>query len=249
MARTRTVRPPKVPPIIADSDAMAKAAKAASAVGLTVEELANLLVDSGVAAMPPSDGITARYTLEDMGKRLHMQLAQQPKWRRAEWYAGLAEPQKVAVICHLRNQLYSSEAIAHDFGISVHHVTRTWNEHAADLGVQVVGLRLDTIAGQLMLVSERAQQMAAEAGDHKSVWQIQKDLVRSLQSIGIVDRAIHRVEVTHKMTEDKQSEIDLLLALERKKLRRLEEVKQIECTVVRTDPLPEELRSPEELDE
>ena len=249
MVKTKDVRPPHLPPAVADSEGMAKARQAAAAVGLSVQELADLLVDSGVAAMPPSDGITQRYTLEDLGKRLHVQLSQQPRSKRQEWFQGLAEPQRIAVVVHLRNQQYSSEAIASDFGMSVHEVSRIWNEHSANLGAQVVGLRLDTIAGQLQLVAERAQEMAATTGDHKSVWKIQRELVMALQSIGIVDRAIHRVEVTHKVTEEKHSEIQLLLELERKKLVRLEEIKSIEHTTVSTDPLPDEIRTAEELDE
>ena len=50
---------PKAPPVVANSEAFVKATVAAQAIGLSVEELADLLVDGGVTALPPADGITS----------------------------------------------------------------------------------------------------------------------------------------------------------------------------------------------
>lgn len=229
--------------MVANPEAVALAEKAASSVGLSVSQLADLLVDNGLAAIPSVDGVTEKYTLEDLGKRLWSTMQEHPKSRRADWFSRLSNVQKTAIVVVLRDRGFASEAIARDFAIPTADVVRTWNAYAADLGAQVVGLRLDTIAGQLQLVAERCQQMASEKSDHNAVWRIQKELVGILQSIGIVEKAIHRVEVTHKMDDVQKAEIEALIALEAKKNKRADEIKRLEVTNEHGDPLPAEVRT------
>jgi hypothetical protein len=144
---------------------MAKIKKAAAAIDLSVEDLANLIAESGVSALPPSDGVTGTYSLVDLGSRLWATMQSSLQSERAGWYEKLSPTQQIAVIVTLRDRGFSSQAIANDFQISVFDVTRTWNKHADDLGAQVVGIRLNTIAGNLQIVAERAQHMAVEKGD------------------------------------------------------------------------------------
>lgn len=239
--------------MVANTDAAATVERAASSVGLTTQQLLDLIFDTGIAALPPSSLVTEKYTLDDLGKRLWSEMQGQPKAGRAAWFAKLIDVQKAAVVCSVRNQGYSSEAIANDFQIDIADVVRTWNAYASKLGAQVVGLRLDAIAGQLQLAAERAQQMAIQAGDHRTYWKIANDLLDALQSIGIVDRAVHRVEVSHHLTDDKKLELDKLIELSKKEERRSLEIKVIETDKDKSDPVPvsaaKDYDDPEEFDE
>lgn len=208
---------PFLPPAVANTDAMGTAERAAAAVGLSVAELCNLIVDNGIAAVPPDGGMTQKYTLEDLGKKLWVDLQGRPRAERAKFFKGLSEPQRGALIVQLRNAGYATPIIAMELGIAESTVTRTYHAYASDVGSQVVGIRLDTIAGQLTVAAERAQQMAMQSGDHKAFWAIHRDYLKALQSIGIVDSAIQRVEVTHKIEDAHKVEIDALVALEAKK--------------------------------
>ena len=231
--------PAKAAPWVADPKALERVGKAAAAAGLSVEELANLIVDAGITALPPSDGITTRYTLKELGTRLWGTMQEEPRAMRAKWFGGLAPHQQAAVIVVLRDKGFATSVVANEFKIPQMQVIRTWNKHADDLGAQVVGTRLNTIAGNLQIMAERAQHGAMEKGDHATMWRIQKELTKVLQDLGIVDRAVHRVEVAHTFDAQKKVELEGLLELERKQARRAEEVKLIEAEV--TDDIPEEV--------
>lgn len=224
------------PPWVADPKALAKCTKAAQAVGLDLEALANLMVEGGITALPPSDGITDRYTLKDLGTRLWGTMQEQPRTARAEWFHGLTETQQTAVIVTLREKGFATQVVAQEFKVDSMDVVRTWNRHADNLGAQVVGIRLNTIAGNLQVVAERAQQGAMEKDDWSAFWRVQKELTAVLQTLGIVDRAIHQVKVTHHFDDQKKVEFEACLELERKQSRRQEEVKRIEAEVIDTVP-------------
>jgi hypothetical protein len=129
-------------------------------------------------------------------------------------------------------------------------VIRAWNEHADNLGAQVVGVRLNTIAGNLMVVAERVQQGAMEKRDFATVWRVQKEFTKVLQELGIVDRAIHRVEVTHRFDEQQQAELEAMVDLRDKKRRRAEEVKMAEVVMVSdADDVPVMPHTLEDFDE
>lgn len=231
----------KAPPWVAERNAMELLEEAAQAIGLkNAEELANFVIDSGVVAMPPSDEVTDAYTLKELGTRLWGSMQEQPKDSRAAWFQGLSPIQRKAVIVTLRDQGFATQVIAQDLGVDIMEVVRTWNKHADDLGAQVVGIRLNTIAGNLQVVAERAQQGAMQKGDFSTMWRIQKEITMMLQSLGIVDRAIHKVEVTHKFDEQKQAELNAMLELEDKKRQREENVKQLDVQVL--DSVPSEMK-------
>jgi hypothetical protein len=166
-------------------------------------------------------------------------MQEEPRHMRAKWFAGLAPHQQAAVIVVLRDKGFATSVVANEFKIPQMEVIRTWNKHADDLGAQVVGTRLNTIAGNLQIMAERAQHGAMEKGDHATMWRIQKELTKVLQDLGIVDRAVHRVNVSHTFDAQKKVELEGLLELERKQARRAEEVKLIEAEV--TDDIPEEV--------
>jgi hypothetical protein len=239
-------REPFVLPAIANTDAMATAEKAAAAVGLTVAELCNLLVDHGITAIPPDGGMTQKYTLEDLGARLWTSLQQHPRSKRAEWFKGLTDPQRGALIVKLRNTGFASAVIATELGITESAVMRTYQAYASEVGQQVVGIRLDTIAGQLHAAAERAKQLAIEAGDHKAFWAVERDYLKALQSIGIVDSAIHRVEVTHKVDDVTKQEIDALVKLEAKKITAAKLVENAKDASFDTVPKTRDEDEPEE---
>ncbi len=226
---------------LADSKAKERVEAAARSVGLSTEQLVNLVVDGGLLAMPPSDGITKTYTLKDLGYQLWVEMSGLLTTQRADWFKELLPKQQTALVVSLRDRGFASQTIAQTFEMKVVEVNRWWNEYADDLGAQVIGARLSTIAGNLQLVAQRAQEGAAQNEDYRTMWRIQKELTQQLQSIGIVDRAIHRVEHehTHKMDEDQKAEIDAMVELEQKKSRRAEELKRIEAIDV--DQIPGEV--------
>jgi len=225
--------------VAATSEAMARISAAAKAAGLTPEELGDLLVDSGITALPPSDGITQRFTLEDMGMRLWSEMQLRPPSRRAEWFQELAPTQQIAVIVTLRDRGFSSHAIARDFKLDPMEVTRTFNKHADELGAQVVGVRLNTIAGQMQIQAERSIELEMQKGNGRAAWTIEKERIGVLQSLGIVDQAVHKSEVTHRFDDAARAEIDKLIELEQKKIAQRESIKLIEAEVF--DAPPDEL--------
>jgi hypothetical protein len=234
-------RPASKPPALANPAAAAQLERAAAAAGLSVQELADLVFEAGVVPPPAKDGMTVRYTLAELGKKLWGTMQTVPRAERAIWFEQLAPVQRTAVIVVLRDQGFRTEVIARDLQIEPTEVMRTWNNYASQLGAQVIGIRLDTIAGQLQLASEKAQQMAAEQGDHRSYWNIEKQKVEMLQSIGIVERAIHRTEVTHKMDDQQMAEIEALAALRNKQSKRRIEIAEVVAIEQKGDAIPTEV--------
>lgn len=215
----------------------------AASEGMTLQQLSDAVAESGLLALPPSDGITQRYTLEDLGLKFWGEMQAVPRNRRKEWFQTLVPTQQIALVVVLRDRGKSTQTLANELGVHPLEISRVWNKHADELGAQVVGLRLDTIAGQIQLESERAQEVAMDKGDASTYWRIAKDRVSVYQGLGIVDRAIHKVEHTHKFDEQQKQEIEALLDLRQKKERRLEEIKQIESEefdVVAETPLEAE---------
>jgi hypothetical protein len=222
---------------LGDPEAKAKVASAAEAIGLTTEALVNLVADSGLLAMEPDDFITKTYTLRDLGYKLFVELSTVPEDGRAKWFKELAPQQQKAIVVTLRDRGFSSHNIGRSFNMKTVEINRWWNEYADDMGAQVVGTRLATIAGNLQLVAQRTQEMASDKANFAAMWRIQKEFTQLLQSMGIVDRAIHKVEHTLKVG-DQQAEIDAMVDLEMKKKVRHEEMKRIEVEVI--DDLPED---------
>jgi len=97
-------------------------------------------------------------------------------------------------------------------------------------------VRLTHIAGELRNRADQVIEMLMQNGKPEIAFRVQKDYIKLLQDLGIVDRAIRRVEVTHKMDEEQKVELDRLMELEHKKKKRGEEIRQIETEVY--DPVP-----------
>lgn len=227
------------PPVLANPAAAAQLERAAAAAGLTVQELADLIFEAGVVPPKAPDGVVVRYTLQDLGTKLWGTMQAVPKSERAVWFEALAPIQKSSVIVVLRDQGFRTEVIARDLGIDPGDVMRTWNAYGSQLGAQVIGIRLDTIAGQIQMASERAQQLAVEAGDHAAYWRIEKEKVELLQGIGVVERSIHRMEVTHRLDDQQKAEIEAIAALRNKQGVRRIEVEEIKKLENKTDSVPE----------
>lgn len=218
------------------ADAKAKLETAAAAAGLSLQQLVDLVVDSGALTLPPAQTPAPLVTLRDLGKRMWAEMQEVLHPDRARWFQELLQPQQIALVVRLREEGYRSEIIAQDLGISPFDVARVYNQHADNLGAQVVSVRLNTLAGQIALAAERAQQGLMEKDDWKGYWAVAKDMVGLLQSLGIVDQAVRRVEVTHKFDDQKKAEIERMLDIERKKAKRLEEIKQADATVLDEPP-------------
>lgn len=228
----------KKAPLIADPEAMSKIAVAAEAAGLTVEELCTLVVDSGALALASSDSESeGAYTFDDLGRRMWAMMNSVRVSRRPEWFQALAESQQNALIVHWRNHGFSSELIAHHLELDETKVRNVYHEHADNIGSQVIGVRLSTIAGNMQLLSEEVIQRAADNGDYKTMWRVEKERVKLLQDLGIVDKAIHKVEVSHKIDGRTEEEIRKLVDLEQKRRARIGELKDAEFEVL--DPVPD----------
>lgn len=230
------------PPVIANPAAAAQLERAAEAAGLSVQQLADLVFEAGVVPPKAPDGVVQRYTLEDLGTRLWGTMQSVPKDDRSAWFAALVPTQQASMIAVLRDHGFRSETIAIDLGIPVDQVMRTWNNYASKLGEQVVGIRLDTIAGQLQLASEHAQEMAIKDNNASVYWKIEKEKIELLQSIGIVEKAIHKTEVTHKIDDAQKAELEEFMKLRNKQQVRRIEVEELKKIEDKGEDLPAEIQ-------
>lgn len=200
--------------------------RAAEASGLTLAQLVDLVHDSGALSVAPDapDGVTNTLSLGELGKRMWGELQAVAKPDRCQWFLDLMPPQQVALVVTVADQGYRPEIIARDLGITATRVREIIDHYADRVGAQVTQVRLSTIAGHVQIAAERAMEGLHRNGDWKAYFGVQKDVVKILQSLGIVDQAIHRVEVTHKLEDNTKAEIDAMLELERKQQRRLDEI-------------------------
>lgn len=215
--------------------------KAAQAAGLDLSQLIDLIVDSGLLAVPPPPSqITESMSLGELGRLLHNHAAQVDASDRVKWFADLMPKQRIALVVALRHDGFAAQTICQDFGLSLSDVTRTYTEYADRLGEQVISVRLSSIAGMIELAAQRAQQGSVEKGDWGTYWRIEKDKLGMLQDLGIVRRAISQVEVTHKLDDAQAAEIKRMVDLQRKIETRKEEIKMIDAEVVGGDAMPVE---------
>jgi hypothetical protein len=201
--------------------------RAAAAAGCTVAQLVDLVKDSGALSEPPDthDGITFTLTLKDLGRRLWHELQAVAVPDRTEWFQALLEPQKIGLVVTLVEQGFRPEIIARELGVPSLQVREWHNTYADRIGAQVTQIRLTTLAGHVQMAAERAQEGLQLKGDWKGYFSITEKMVGILQSLGVVDKAIQRVEVTHRHEDNKSEDIDALIELEKKERRRLEELK------------------------
>lgn len=233
---------PSTAPAVKNPDAAAVLKAAAAHVGLDLEALLDLVVDGGYvddAFARNTPALTEQFTLEDLGGAMAAVLHNQPGSRRAEFYEGLSPTAQKALVTVLASRGYGIETIALDLQLEVGAVMRTVNEHADALGSQVVGLRMNTIAGHLQLAKDRAQAIEQTKGNGRALWAIEKEFLQSLQSLGVVDRAAHKFDHEHTVTfgAQKKAEIDAMVAMQLKMVQAQEEMKMIDAEI--TDAVPE----------
>lgn len=233
MVRERTAHPKAgTHSALVDPAARDRLIAAAEAAGLSsLDALADLVVDSGLLALPPPDGVTERYSLEDLGVQMRTQMASVVPADRPAWFAKLVKTQQTALVSVLRARGYSSQVIGTDFGIDPIAVTKTFARYADELGAQVVNVRLNTLVGNMQLAAERATEGAMKKNDWGTYWRIQKEVVALLQSLGIVKKAIQKVEIAHTFDDQKQAELDGILDIERKQHARREEIKKADFQI------------------
>lgn len=239
MGRRRSVSVRASDTGLVDPEAAKKLQTAAAAAGLTLEQLVDLVHDSGALSLPPPspDGVTVTLTLGDLGKRMWAELQGVLEPERSQWFAELLPPQQVALVVTLADEGYRPELIARELGIPATRVRETIDSYADRIGAQVTQVRLSTIAGHVQLAAEKAMAALQAEGDWKGYFAIQEKQVKILQSLGIVEQAIHRVEVTHKMEDNTKAEIEAMLELERKQQRRRIEISQAGADA--TDEVPQ----------
>lgn len=227
MPRNRVEKVPGPDSALVHPDARERLERAAEAAGLTLAQLADLMVDSGALSVPPAktpDGLVATMTVRDLGHRLFQEIQAVSRDERADWFEKLLDAQRVALVVALHDRGFRPEVISRELGRPSQEI-RAWIDSYADrVGMQVTQLRLSTIAGHVMLAAEKAMQGLEAENDWKGYFSIQEKLVKILQSLGIVDQAIHRVEVTHRHEDNRQAEIEQILEIERKKQKRLLEI-------------------------
>jgi hypothetical protein len=217
---------------LVDPEATKKVLLAAQAAGFEgLGQFLDFVCDSGLLATPPKDGITATFSLEDLGMHLWNKMQANPVDRRAQWFHGLAPTQQTAICVVLRSRGFSTQNIAREFACEERVVRESWTRYADDLGAQVVGVRLTTIAGELQARAEHVTQLLMEGGKPEQAWKVQKEYTKLLQDLGVVDRAKREIHVTHSIDDQQKQELDKLLELKQKKLARQEEIKQIEVEV------------------
>lgn len=224
--------------VLMDANARQRLQVAAEAAGMSLEQLVDLVHDSGALALPPEepDGITTQVTLKDLGQRMWGEMQVIGREDRTDWFRQLLEPQQIALVVNLCDQGFRPEVVARDLNIPATEVRRWLDAYADRIGAMVTQVRLTTIAGRVQLAAERAMEGLLEKKDFKGYFSIQKDVVGILQSLGIVDQAIHRVEVTHKIGDDAKAEIEAMLELERKQQRRLAEIRDADFELVDAVP-------------
>lgn len=222
---------------LAQSPALETLTKAAEAVGLDLEQLSNLVVDSGVMATPP-DGLTEVLSLAELGMRMSSKMGQLPATERPEWFRKLSPVQRAAAVVSLRTNGCSTQALAQEFEVPAIEIQQVYNDHIDKIGQNTTNVRLTMIVGQMTVIAERAQQGSMAKNDWSTYWRIQKDLLAALQSLGIVDKAIHRVEVMHSLTDRTKENIERLASLRMKQETRRKEIAVVSTETM--DAVPEQ---------
>ncbi|GBE23838.1 hypothetical protein BMS3Bbin02_00103 [bacterium BMS3Bbin02] len=222
---------------LGDDKLMERLEKAAAAAGVnTVEQLVDLVVDSGVSARPPVDGLTQRFTLEELGLRMWTVAVSKPRGERAEWFSKLVPAQQTAIITTLRHRGYSPLSISNDLGVTEMKVAQVYAKNRTELGSQVLGVRLDTLVGQIWAAKERAQEMAMKKNDAATFWRIEDSSTKLLQELGVVKRAAHKVELTVKAEDAKAAAVERMASIAEKRAVRRLELKTLEGDMIESLP-------------
>lgn len=223
----------------ADPDAKAKLAAGAAAAGTDVQGLLDMAADSGIAAPPPTDGLTEVMTFEELGADLAASVPTDDA-ARALFFRGLTPSQQDALLARLACvERKHPAALAVAFNVPTGRLTRAIRRASERRGVVAIGARLSTVVGGLVDAAERAMEELALEGSWRAYFDVRLKLTAKLQDLGIVFRAPteHHHDVSHTMDEATRDEVTKLVELERKQQRRTEEIKLASAQIV--DSLPE----------
>jgi len=218
---------PPLKPALAEPEAGATLQAAAAAVGLTPQRLAEL----ALVSFPPiaSVGMTQEVELRDVGESLYRRLSDKKLIEeRCALFDGLTTEQKTILVLWLCEQGFAPSSIA-QLGWEETRIRRLWMQRSEDLGKQVQGVSLQVLVGAIQSRYEQVTEMAKKKGDYRAMMLFEKDRVALLQSLGVVEQAVrrHSIEVTHKVEDAMQNELDRILELrEKAKVRELAWEKQ-----------------------
>ena len=235
---TRNARQPNA---TADPELRARVQAAIEAGGFNSEaELAEALTSTTTPRQVAELGsLTTALTVEDVGYALYMKLYQQSD--KAKFFKKLMDDQKGMLIVYLTHVGFSPPAIAANLDVSEAYVHQCWSLYADKLGQQVMGIRLQTLVGDLKAKADQLYEVAMRDGKTQLAWKITTDFVGQLQELNIVERAVHRQEVTHKVELDEADllELDELMSLRRKKQEAEHRLQVTVAAATEADAYPE----------
>jgi len=224
----------KSPPLT-DPHLSSRVDDAASHVGMSPAQL----LDAIQNVLPPAEAqdhnldVTST-TIDEIGYALTVHQNNLDDVEKPEFYRGLTDLQRGALVAHLTHVGFAPASIALAFGIQEFQVRDLWDSYSDRLGQRLQGIRIQTIIGNLQSRAETLYEAATKAGNYALAWKISKDHVKLLQDTGAVERAVHRTEVTHKLALDESQEREFQLAAElrQKQLQAKEEIKRIKAEPV-----------------
>ena len=206
-----------------------------------VQGLLDMAAESGIAALPPPDDLTEVLTFEDLGADLAGHLpAVENDVERAKFFARLTPTQQDALLARLAAGEGKHPAkLAVAFNVPFPRLRKAIRRATDKRGDLVIGARLNTVVGGLVEAAEQAMEALAAQGDWKAYFDIRMKLTSKLQDLGVVDRAVQKIAVTHEhgIKDEQKVEIERLVELERKQQARREEIKQASAQVI--DVIPE----------
>lgn len=202
----------------------------------TTEQFCEAVSVSGLLAKGASGPAPEESTLADLGRHLAGRLEQQAD--QAAWFGKLAETQKCAVVLEMLERGHSPERIAAALDCSIDKVRDTWAGYTDELGKRITGIRVSTVIGEMTARRDMLYDRAVENGQLSLAWKIQTDYAKMLGDFGIIEKAVIRQEITHKLDLDDvaQEELDKLIAVREKRIAAENEIKKISMTPDR-DPV------------
>lgn len=182
--------------------------------------------------------LTASMTVADVGQALYWKLYRDKE--KKGFFKKLSEEQQAMLVAYLTHIGFAPQTIAIELDTSEQAVREHWARYADKLGQHVIGIRLQTLVGDLKAKADQLFQSAMAEGKLPLAWKITTDFVKVLQDLNIVERAAQKQEVTHKLELDEADlmELDGLMEL-RKKRKDAKRLLTIEEEKPTHDPLPE----------
>lgn len=218
-------------------ETQSKLQKAAEAAGfIDVAEMVLALHEGGhLAELPDQRLLTVEErTLAEVGNSLAITIRATPQEQQAKLYGKLSQVQQGALICNLWREGFSPANIALNLGVSENHVRQLWHEYADQIGSKVSGIRLNTLVGEMTSRMEENYQGLLQDGKRKQAWDVYSEWIEKMQDLGLVERAVYKQEVTHKLHLDQEGQMELenILSIRAKRAAAQEQMKRITAGVV-----------------